>query len=1189
MRSLHLRATLLATFLAFPAQPVNADDVDFTRDVRPILSRHCFKCHGPDDKARKAKLRLDVRDAALRGGQSGTAALVPGKPDDSELVRRIFSTDEAEIMPPPVTKNPLSEAQKQVLKRWIAAGAEYKPHWAFVPPRQALLPKVKQANWPQNAIDYFVLAHLEAAGLRPSPRADRYTLVRRLYLDLIGLPPTPEEADAFVHDCSPRAYEELVDQLLASPHYGERWARRWLDLARYADTNGYEKDRPRSIWPYRDWVIQALNKDMPFNQFTVEQLAGDLLPHATLEQRIATGFHRNTMLNEEGGIDPLEFRFHAMTDRVSTTATVWLGLTLGCAQCHTHKFDPIPHREYYRFMAFLNNADEPEMEVPRADLAARRAALEKQIAARVADLPNRFPPGDEMRWHTPRPISVVSVGGAKAETLADSSVRFSGKNPERDTYTLVMESDLTDISAIQLEALTDPSLPSTGPGRTPHGNFVLSEITVIVAPRQAPEQAQPVKLVSASADFAQDGFPAAHAIDGNPKTGWAIHGPGHWNVNRTATFRLEKPLGFAGGTRWTVRLDQQHGQRHTLGRLRLGLGQRHGHQPLEVRRREHLERKFNAWLRNEAAHAVPWTVLRPVEAKSNLPLLSVLDDSSILASGDQTKRDVYHLTFQPKLAGITAIRLEALPHDSLPRHGPGRVFYEGAPGNFFLSDLTLTADGKPVRLTHASHSFAEGGNTAAAAIDGKPETGWSINGGQGRPHAAVFNLAAPLTEAKTLELRLVFEMYFAAALGRFRFSVTTDARRAQARGLPADIEELLQIPEGQRTVAQRDRLFRHYLSIAPDLAAEHAAIKRLRDQLPAYPTTLVLSERPPQNRRPTYTHRRGEFLQPTERVEPDVLSVLPPLPKDAPHNRLTFARWLVDPRNPLVGRVTMNRQWAAFFGRGLVRTAEDFGYQGEPPTHPELLDWLAVELVNQGWSLKSMHRLMVTSATYQQASVMTPELLEKDPQNKLLARGPRLRLEAELIRDAALKISGLLSPKVGGPSVFPPQPASVTTEGAYGAMAWKVSDGPDRYRRGLYTFSKRTAPYAMFNTFDAPSGEACVARREVSDTPLQALTLLNDAVFVEAAQALGRAIAAQQSSLESRVAYLFRRCVTRPPSQDELALLLKFYDAQKHRFAKKELNAAVVAGPGSGDLNERAAWTVVARSLLNLDETITKD
>jgi hypothetical protein len=1006
----------LAIGLVSPRIVAGGEDV-FNNEVRPILAKHCFKCHGPGDKARKAKLRLDQRDTALLGGKSKRPAIVPGHPEQSELVHRVFTEDEAELMPPPHAKSPLTAEEKQTLKRWIAGGAEYRLHWAFVPPKRPLLPRVKQAKWVRNPIDNFILAQLESEGLKPSPQADRYTLARRLYLDLIGLPPMPEELQAFVNDTSADAYEKLVDSLLASPHYGERWARRWLDLARYADTNGYEKDRPRSIWPYRDWVINAINVDMPFDQFTIEQLAGDLLPGATDDQKVATGFHRNTMLNEEGGIDPLEYRFYAMIDRIATTGTTWLGLTVGCAQCHTHKFDPIPQREYYQFLAFLNNADEPILSVRRTDISRRRREIEKKIADLVADLPNRFPVETERR----------DAGSAS--------------------------------------------------------------------------------------------------------------------------------------------------------------------QTIEERRRAYLERRYREWQQQEAARTVRWTVLRPSRAKANLPHLTILDDNSIFASGDQSKSDTFDLSFQADLRGITAIRLEVLPDDRLPGGGPGRVYYEGPFGDFFLSEFRVFGGGKKTAVTKAAHSFANGGNTADKAIDGDPQTGWSINGGQGRAHTAVFTLASPLADASDLRIQMLCERYYSAGLGRFRISATTDSRPTVARDIPCEVEDILLIPELKRTTEQKQRLFQQFLLTAPELAKEREEIERLRKQLPAYPTTLVMAERPPENPRPTFVHNRGEFLQPKELVEPNVFSVLPPLPKDAPRNRLGLARWLVSPENPLTGRVTMNRQWAAFFGRGIVPTLQDFGYQGDRPSHPELLDWLAVELVKQGWSMKKMHKLIVMSATYRQSSRVTPELLAKDPNNTLLARGPRVRLEAEQLRDAALRSSGLLSEKIGGPSVFPPQPPGVTTEGAYGQLQWKVSEGQDRYRRGLYTFSKRTAPFAMFTTFDAPSGEVCVARREVSNTPLQALTLLNDPAFTEAAQALGRIMAAREGSVAERVDYLFRRCLTRPPSNEEVNQLVKYFEKQKQRCERKEIDAAKLAGAGDAGpvINERAAWTAIARTLFNLDEAIVKD
>ncbi|MFO0897281.1 MAG: PSD1 and planctomycete cytochrome C domain-containing protein [Pirellulales bacterium] len=1169
--------------------PRGAQAVDFTRDVRPILSGRCFKCHGPDDAAREANLRLDQREAALAEADSGLAAIVPGIPEESELVRRILAEDEGERMPPPSAPHPLTDAEKDILTRWVAEGAEYRQHWAFIPPVQSPLPAVKQADWPRNPIDHFVLARLEAAGLAPAPEADRHALVRRLYLDLVGLVPTPEEARSFVDDASPDAYERLVERLLASPHYGERWARRWLDLARYADTNGYEKDRPRSIWLYREWVIEALNRDLPFDQFTREQIAGDLLPGAGDEQRIATGFHRNTMLNEEGGIDPLEFRFHAMTDRVATTGTVWLGLTIGCAQCHTHKYDPISHSEYYRLMALLNNADEPTFEVAQPEIESRRAAGEQEIAAAVSELPNHFPADEPAPFAAPQVVEFNAASGAAGEIREDRSVLVSGDVPETDDYTLVVESGPGRATALQLEALADPALPSKGPGRTAHGNFVLTELAVTAAPLDKPADAQPVRLKSAVANFSQDGFPPEKVFDGDAKTGWAIDGGDKAGADYQATFELEAPIGFPAGTRWTIKLAQDYGGQHVLGRLRVRL------QPEVVdprpepdRRREHLERKLAAWLAEQGQRAVRWTMLEPASAKANVAFLEKLPDKSVLASGDSTKRDVYDVTLAAPAGKVTALRLEALPHPSLPQQGPGRVSYEGPFGDFFLSELTIAAGGKPVKIANASHSYASGDASAARIIDGDPQTGWSINGGQGKPHAVVFTLAEPLENAGELTVQIICERYYAAALGRFRLSTTDAVGPLAASALPAEVDELLLVPAAERTPAQHDQLLAHYLSVAAELAGEHQRIDALRQKLPARPTTLVFKERPAGFDRPTFRHHRGEYLQPKERVEPGVPGVLPKLPPGAHGDRLALANWLVDPANPLVGRVMMNRHWATLFGVGLVRTQEDFGLQGEAPSHPELLDWLAVEFIKQGWSVKQMHRLIVTSATYRQSSVATPEKLERDPQNRLLSRGPRQRLEGELVRDALLSASGLLSRKIGGPSVFPPQPAGVSSEGAYGPLEWKVSEGEDRYRRGLYTFAKRTAPYAMFNTFDAPSGEACVARREVSNTPLQSLTLLNDAALVEAAQALGRATAGGAGTPQERAAALFERCLTRPPSGDELALLVAYHDAQAKRLAAGELQADTIAGPGEGAAAERAAWTLVARAILNLDEMITK-
>lgn len=980
---------------AWSADRVRANDPDFSREVRPLLARYCFKCHGPDEKTRKARLRLDDPKVAHK------AVIVAGQPEKSELVQRIFSADADKVMPPPSTKTALSKKQKDLLKRWVAAGGKYEEHWAFVPPKQSALPAVKDRNWPANAIDDFVLARLEAEGLKPAPAADRFTLIRRLSLDLIGLPPTPEEIDAFMKDTSARAYEKLVDRLLASPHYGERWGRRWLDLARYADTNGYEKDRPRIIWPYRDWVIRALNADMPFDQFTIEQIAGDLLPKPTAEQMVATGFHRNTMINEEGGIDPLEFRYYAVVDRLNTTGTTWLGLTLGCAQCHSHKYDPISQSEYFGMLAFLNNADEPDYFIPDAKIAKQRAQVEEKIAQLYSELPEKFP------------------GGQKA-----------------------------------------------------------------------------------------------------------------------------------------------------------------------------LETRLADWVKQESERAVPWQALRPSAMNTNLPHLQVLADDSILASGDQTKSDTYDLTFRAPLKKVTGLRLEVLPHDSLPDRGPGRTYYEGRKGDFFLSELTLTVDGKPVRITNVSDDLSGGASgkaSARLAVDGNPATGWSTNNQPGQAHEAVFNFAEPVDFSNPVRMRMLFERYYSSDLGRFRISVTTDTRQAQANNHGADITAILAKPAQQRSPEEQRKLQRRFLEIAPELAKARQEIDKLKSFLPSYQLTMVMKERPQDNPRPTHRHHRGEYLQPKEKVEAGVPAALPAFPKDATRNRLSFARWLMAPENPLTARVTVNRQWQAFFGHGLVRTTQDFGIQGNLPTHPELLDWLAVEFRKQGWSLKKLHKLIVMSATYRQSSHVSPELLKKDPENNLLARGPRVRLEAELIRDSLLRASGLLSAKRGGPSVFPPQPASVSTEGVYGPIKWEVSKGEDRYRRGLYTFLKRSIPYSMFATFDGATGDACLSRREVSNTSLQALTMLNDLVIIEAAQALGRKITDMPGTTEKRMTELFRRCVTRPPTNEEMADLLAFHDRQVQRLRAGKLDAKIIAGSPDSDTVQRAAWTLVARVVFNLDEMISKE
>ncbi len=996
----------VAPFLPLAAWSVaaepNASPPDFNRDIRPILSNNCFQCHGPDDQQRQAGLRFDLLEAATRPAESGKTAIVAGKPDQSELLARIHAAEDDGRMPPADSNKTLSEPQKKLLEQWIAAGAKAEIHWSFKSPERPTLPEVADRAWPKNDIDLFILGRLEREGLKPSPAAERVTLVRRVYLDLIGLLPTVEEVDGFLRDTRPEAYDELVDRLLDSPHYGERWARRWLDLARYADTNGYEKDRPRSIWPYRDWVIRALNSDMPFDRFTIEQIAGDLLPDADLATKVATGFHRNTMVNEEGGIDVEEFRFHATVDRTNTTGAVWLGLTIGCAQCHTHKFDPIAQREYYQLFAMLNNADEEELELPQSNIAKQRAAIAEKIAAIEAERAAQFDP-----------------------------------------------------------------------------------------------------------------------------------------------------------------------------------------------------EKFAAWVAESSKSARHWATISPASVISTgNATMTTLPDRSVLASGDKPNQDTYIIEFTSELPQITGIRLEVLPHESLPESGPGRapLFSEG---DFMLGEFSLAAlpaaatePPLPLRLVNATHSYAAEKSPASNAIDGDLDTGWSIKGRTGQPHQAVFVLENPI-EAKvdaklrvTLEQRYIHQM----TIGRFRLSYTNDEAPA-ASSHPAEIEAILAAEPSGRSFEQVEVLKRHYLDVALELAEKNKQIADLRKRLPKQPTTLVMQERDSTHARTTRLAHRGEFLSPREPVAAGVPSVLHPLPSAAAGDRLALARWLVDPANPLVARVVVNRHWQAIFGRGLVRTTEDFGLRGEPPSHPELLDYLATEFVARGWSVKQIHRLIVTSATYRQASKLTPELKERDPSNVLLARGPRLRVEAETVRDMALGASGLLSPAIGGPSVFPPQPPGVS-DLAYGSSSWPTSQGADRFRRGLYTYLKRTSPYATFTTFDAPSGENCVVRRERSNTPLQALTILNDPVFVEAVQALGkRVVESNVSEPADRARMLFRWCLSREPSSDELSELLEFYQVQLARLQKGQLDAKAIAPIDSAfdRLPELAAWSLVGRAILNLDEFVTKE
>ena len=849
---LYLTAALGPTCTA-AEQAGSAASPDFNRVIRPILSENCYKCHGPDDGARKSELRFDDRAKALGPAKSGRIAIVPGAPERSEMVARISNKDPDKRMPPVSTGKKLTASQIESLTAWIRGGAAYEPHWAYVKPVRPALPQVSQTNWVRTPVDQFILSRLEQEGLKTSPEADRYTLIRRVSLDLTGLPPTPEQVDAFIRDTGPGVYEQVIDRLLDSPTFGEHWARMWLDLARYADSAGYADDPPRTIWAYRDYVIKAFNQNKPFDQFTLEQIAGDLLPEPTEEQRVATAFHRNTMTNNEGGTDDEEFRNAAVVDRVNTTMAVWMGTSIACAQCHHHKYDPFSQEEYFRLFAILNNTEDAD----RSDEA-----------------------------------------------------------PVKRLYT--------------------------------------------------PEQKQQLRRAqSESAEIDQK-------------------------------FKAMTPESAARASRWAREFPLELVWQYAVGRVSAPLTQ-----PEEA---------------NEYAN--PPKLILDLFLQPGCP---DMDQSSILYQW-------YRSHVDPEL---------------------------------------------------------------------KPE------------------------QARAAEL----------------------ARKIQ--------------------------------EIQPD-------------------TVPMMRELEGAQRRKTHVQLRGNFLSFGEEVTEGVPAVFNPLPKDTPPDRLALARWLVDPENPLTARVIVNRFWEQIFGIGLVRTSEDFGSQGDLPSHPQLLDWLATEFVSSGWDIKGLLKLMVTSATYCQSSRVTPELLEHDPDNRLLARGPRFRLTAEQIRDQALAVSGLLSRKMYGPPVRPPQPSLGLTAAFGSSLDWKTSEGEDRFRRAIYTEWRRTNPYASLSTFDAPNREVCALRRTRSNTPLQALVMLNDPVYVEAAQALGERMARAQGTVQEKLALGFRLCLARPPRQAELARLMDFYEQARGQYEQDVKQAKeMIAEPdglGPEDLPpaQLAAWSAVGNVLLNLDETLMR-
>jgi hypothetical protein len=977
---------------------------------------------------------LDTKAGAF-ADLGGRFAFVAGKPDKSEALRRMTANDPDEKMPPPKTGKKLSDSQIQLLRRWIAEGAKWSDHWSFVPPRRPSVPDVHSA-WARNTIDTFIRARLHREKIENSPEADRTTLLRRLSLDLIGLPPTVEEVAGFLADQSPNAYLKQVDRLLASPHYGERWGRLWLDAARYADSDGYEKDKSRQVWFYRDWVTNALNRDLPYDQFIIEQIAGDELPNASQDQVVATGFLRNSMLNEEGGVDPEQFRMEAMFDRMDAIGKSVLGLTIQCAQCHNHKFDPLTQEDYYRMFAFLNNDYEanvavytPDEQRRRADIFRRIGEIEARLRHTNVDWPERMARweetvrNDQPTWSVVRPSPEDLIpGGQKHYLLEDGSILAQGYAPTKHVVEMTVKTDVPNITAFRLELLNDPNLPLGGPGRSITGTCALTEFEITAAPLNNPSKTTRVKIVRATADVNPPEAPLEaifndksgkrrvtgpiqYAIDHNDLTAWGVDvGPHRRNQPRKAVFVAEKPVSFPGGTLLTFALSQKHG-------------------------------------------------------------------------------------------------------------------------------------------------------------------GWNSDDNQNNN------------------------------LGRYRLSVT-NARNPVADPLPQNVRQLFAVPRDKRTPAQTAAVFSFWRTTVSEWREANEAIEKLWRQHPEGASQFVLAARTTD--RQTHILKRGDFLKPERAVSPGVASFLNPLPAEAPATRLTFARWLANRNSPTTARAIVNRVWQTYFGIGIVVSSEDLGSQCETPSHPELLDWLAVEFMDHGWSLKWLHRLILTSATYRQSSRVTSEQYVRDPYNRLLARGPRFRVDAEIVRDIALEASGLLNSRLGGPSVFPPAPDFLFLPPAsYGPKIWNEEKGENRYRRATYTFRYRSVPYPALQTFDAPNGDFSCVRRARSNTPLQALTSLNEPIFVECARALAlKTLRKSGPEDKQRLQYAFQQCVSRRPTDEETAVLLALYERETKRFAANEPAAlALTAGdpkhpselPPGSSREQLAGWTAVARVLLNLDETITKE
>ncbi len=1041
VRILHVGVILLLT--ASVRADGSGPKISFSRDIRPLLSDLCFKCHGPDEEHRASELRLDIQSGAF-ADLGGRHAIVAGDPAASELVARISSTDPEKRMPPADSGRELTEYQKTLLAEWVRQGAEWNDHWAFVAPERPVLPQTSRRSWSRNPIDDFVLARLEQDGLQPSAEADRSTLIRRVTLDLTGLPPTAAEVTAFVADSAPDAYDRLVDRLLRSPRYGEKMAISWLDAARYADTSGYQNDGPRQMWRWRDWVISAFNSNLPFDQFTIEQIAGDLLEQPTLDQRIATGFNRNHRGNAEGGIVPEEYQVEYVVDRVDTTFTVWMGLTMGCARCHDHKYDPLRQRDFYQVFAYFNN-------IPEYGRAIKEGNAPPYLLAPTAAEQQRLEELD-------RQVSEAAALVSRNETAL---------NAARDAW----------------EAAYTPAEPidwSVSDGLVSHLRLD-GDLNEAVSGK--PGTAEPAGVTFQEGRVNQGvWFDASSFVSAGDTAGFGY-------FDRFSIAAWVKPTS-GNGTIVSRMVPEEEGRGYYVHL-------KDGHIQVNL---------INRWL-DDAVRVESREPLKTSEWQH----VTVTYDGSRVAQGIQVYVDGQAVAMEVRLDRLNSTY--AVPEPL--RIGSGHSPFAGGIDDVRIYSRDLTPDEAGLL------SVAE----SASAI-----------------------LALPAAARTDFQQRKLTRYFLANAA-----------------------PESLRNADQQLTALQRQR----------------------RDFYSSISTVMVMQEM--ETPRDTHILVRGQYDNPGEKVSAGVPAAFPPLADVAPNNRLGFARWLVDPRHPLTARVTVNRFWQQYFGIGLVKTAEDFGAQGELPSHPELLDWLAREFIETGWNVKELQKLIVSSSSYRQSSKVSPRLLQHDPENRLLARGPRVRLPAETIRDQALLVSGLLTDAAGGPSVRPYQPEGLWMEIATDTE-YVQSHGADLYRRSLYTYWKRTSAPPTMVTLDATSREACIVQRTRTNTPLQALALMNDPTFVEAARVLAQKVMETiTGSPDDRIARAFYMITARQPRPQERTILVSNFNRSLAMFQEKPEAATQLISTGEFPRNEQldpailAAYTAVASLILNLDEVVTKE